>query len=254
MKVTLVQTDLIWEDKVANLQHFDRIITALDTPTDIIILPEMFTTGFSMQTELLAETSDGATLAQMQVWARTKNAAICGSIIAIENGNYYNRLLWVQPDGQIFHYDKRHLFGLATETKYFTSGTTKLIVNWRGWSICPLICYDVRFPVWSRNVENYDLLIYIASFPRPRIHAWKTLLLARAIENQCFTIGVNRIGEDGTGLSYSGDSCLVDYEGNLLFSESDKEAIETFSLDLEKQQDFRQKLPFLKDQDIFSLQ
>ncbi len=253
MTITLVQANLFWEDKAANLAHFDALIAAIDTPTDVIILPEMFTTGFSMQPELLAETTEGATLAQMRVWAAAKNAAICGSIIVEENGNYYNRLLWVQPDGHFFHYDKRHLFGLADETKHYKAGAEKLIVTWRGWRICPLICYDVRFPVWSRNVENYDLLIYIANFPTRRIHAWKTLLLARAIENQCFTIGVNRVGTDPMA-DYNGESCLVDYEGNLIFSKSDKEIVATFSLDLEAQQGFRQKLPFLKDQDTFLLE
>jgi omega-amidase len=253
MKVTLIQTDLIWQDKVANLQRFDALISAHDETTDVIILPEMFTTGFSMQTEMLAEATESATLAQMKVWAAAKNAAICGSIIVEEEGNYYNRLLWVQPDGKFFYYDKKHLFGLAEEDKFYKAGETKLIVEWRGWKICPLICYDIRFPVWSRNVENYDLLIYIANFPQRRIQAWKTLLLARAIENQCFTIGVNRIGTDGNGAYYTGDSGIVDFEGNVLFQSSEEEIISTFSLDLSQQQNFRQKLPFLKDADIFTI-
>ena len=254
MKVTLIQANLIWQDKVANLQHFDALIMAHQEATDVIVLPEMFTTGFSMRHELLAEATESTTLAQMRVWATAKDAAICGSIIVIEDEVYYNRLLWVQPDGKFFYYDKRHLFGLAEEDKYFGAGARKLIVTWRGWKICPLMCYDIRFPVWSRNVENYDLLIYIANFPQRRIHAWKTLLLARAIENQCFTIGVNRVGDDATGLHYTGDSCIVDYEGNLLFHHEEEEEIMTTQiLDLTAQQSFRQNLPFLKDKDTFTI-
>jgi omega-amidase len=252
MTITLLQTNLFWEDQTANLAHFNQLIANIDTATDLIILPEMFTTGFSMRPESLAEPTEGLAWQYMRQWAQTKDAAICGSIIAHENGRYYNRLIWMQPDGQYFTYDKRHLFGLANENQHYSAGEHKLIVTWRGWRICPLICYDIRFPVWSRNVEDYDMLIYVANFPTRRIKAWNSLLVARAIENQCFAVGVNRIGVDGNDIPHSGDSSIIDYEGNLLFYQSEgKEICYTMSLDKSDLLNFRQNLPFLKDKDSF---
>lgn len=253
MNVTTLQIDLAWEDKVTNLQTIDAMLAAHQSRSDIIVLPEMFTTGFSMQPGRLAESMQGATLMQMQQWAVTYDAAVCGSVIIEEQGCYFNRFLWVEPSGKVTHYDKRHLFGLADEPKHYTAGQEKMIIEWRGWKICPLICYDVRFPVWSRNVEEYDMLIYVANFPKRRIHAWKTLLLARAIENQCFTIGVNRVGYDGNGIYHDGTSLISDFEGNLLYEIREVEAINTYTLDKREQQDFRRKLPFLKDRDTFQI-
>lgn len=254
MKVTLIQTELKWEDKIANLVHFNHLISQIDEVTDLIILPEMFTTGFSMRPQHLAEPTEGMAWQQMKQWAQEKNAAICGSIIAEEGGFYYNRLIWMQPDGQYFTYDKRHLFGLANENEHYQAGERKLIVEWKGWRICPLICYDVRFPVWSRNIENYDLLIYVANFPERRMKAWNSLLVARAIENQCFTIGLNRVGEDGNGIPHSGDSCVIDYEGALLFHQSNaEECVYTCELNKENLEQFRLNLPFLKDKDNFTI-
>lgn len=254
MTATLIQSNLVWEDKTANLAHFDLLIKGIETPTDVIILPEMFTTGFSMRPSILAESMQETTWQQMKQWAQKKNAAICGSIIAEENGAYFNRLIWMQPDGQYFTYDKRHLFGLANENQYYKAGEEKLIIEWRGWRICPLICYDIRFPVWSRNVEDYDLLIYVANFPERRIKAWNCLLIARAIENQCFTIGVNRVGADGNGIMHSGDSCVIDFEGNTIFHKSEaQECVFSCHLDKGALHKFRQNLPFLEDKDKFNL-
>jgi omega-amidase len=251
--IAVLQADLIWEKKVENIAFFDeKLKTLLDKKIDVIILPEMFTTGFSMKPELWAEKSDRSeTLAWMLEKATMLDAAICGSFMVAENGHYYNRLYWVQPDGAIFKYDKRHLFGLAKENEHYTAGTEKLIVTWRDWRICPLICYDLRFPVWSRNVENYDLLIYVANWPIPRVNAWKTLLMARAIENQSYCVGVNRVGTDGNGMYHSGESSVVDFQGHVLYQKKDEEDTFLITLNKESQANFRQKFPFLEDKDIF---
>jgi omega-amidase len=251
MNITLLQLDLVWEDKEANIAKIDAFLKSSVLSTDLILLPEMFTTGFSMQPAALAEPTEGLALTYMRQWAKRYDAAVCGSIIAVEDGKYYNRLLWVTPDGAYQTYDKRHLFHLAGEGEQYQAGHKKLIVTWRGWRICPLICYDVRFPVWSRNQENYDLLLYVANFPERRIRAWNTLLQARAIENQCYTVGVNRVGNDGNDIYHNGDSAVIDFEGNVLFHHRDTEIIKTIHLDFTSLQDFRQKLPFLKDKDSY---
>ena len=254
MKVALLQSDLVWENKMLNFLHFRNRISSMEEKVDLIVLPEMFTTGFTMNAGILAEPTVASTLLNMQEWAAYSDAAICGSFIAEERGRYFNRLLWVQPDGSYKYYDKKHLFGLADETKHYTAGKERLIVEWRGWRICPLICYDLRFPVWSRNNHSYDLLLYIANFPTRRVHAWNSLLVARAIENQSYTIGVNRIGTDGMGIEYPGESCVIDFEGKTLVRKADEEAILYAELDLSRQQIFRENFPFLKDQDMFSIQ
>lgn len=253
LRITTIQTSLFWENKAANLEMFDRKLKSLKGQTDIIILPEMFTTGFSMSPIPLAESMEGKTMQWLAQKAAACQAVVTGSFIAKEGDNYFNRLVWMQPDGNFETYDKRHLFTLAGEQHHYTAGTKKLIVEWQGWKICPLICYDLRFPVWSRNVEDYDLLIYVANFPERRQHAWKSLLIARAIENQSYTIGVNRVGTDGNDIYYSGDSTVVDYEGKILQQASHVEASFTTSLSLEKQQTFRKKLQFLSDRDKFYL-
>lgn len=253
LRVSLLQAELIWEDKAANLQRFSEKIAALPPGTDLILLPEMFTTGFSMNAPALAETMDGLTLQWLAGQAAGSGAVVAGSFIALENERYYNRFVWMRPDGSFEVYDKRHLFAYAGEDNTYTAGEKKLIVSLKGWKICPLICYDLRFPVWSRNMEDYDLLLYVANFPERRRHAWKSLLIARAIENQVYTIGVNRVGKDGQDIAYSGDSCVVDYEGNLLYHLADVEGAPTIELSATAQQAFREKFPFLKDRDVFDV-
>ena len=253
LRISGIQSFLFWENIPNNLQQFSQKLQALKGQTDIIILAEMFTTGFSMHPAILAEDMQGSTMQWMTQQAAACQAVVTGSFIAKEKGLYYNRLIWMQPDGHFYTYDKRHLFTLANEHYHYTAGNKKLIVEWKGWKICPLICYDLRFPVWSRNVEEYDLLIYVANFPEKRSQAWKSLLIARAIENQTYTVGLNRVGEDGNGIYYSGDSMIIDYEGNLLHQGSHIESIFTTSLSFEKQQQFRQKLQFLADRDIFEI-
>lgn len=254
LRVTLIQSALVWENPEANRQHFAQRIAQLEEPTDLIILPEMFTTGFTMNNAPLAETMDGPTLQWMREMAQQSGAVVTGSFIAKEDGHFYNRLVWMQPDGAYQHYDKRHLFTLAGEDNYYTPGQQRLLVEWKGWKIMPLICYDLRFPVWSRNVERYDLLIYVANFPERRAYAWQQLLIARAIENQCYTIGVNCVGVDGKENSYSGDSALHDYEGQTVYRITHAEDVFTTTLNASGQQTFREKLAFLEDQDGFVIQ
>ena len=253
LKISLVQTKLIWEDAQANRDLIESKIASLKNQTDIIILPEMFSTGFTMNASNVIETMDGSTVNWMRTQAALLNSAICGSIIIKENGNHYNRFIWMEADGNYQTYDKRHLFTLAGEHEHYTAGTEKKIFNYRAWKICPMVCYDLRFPVWSRNSEQYDLLIYVANWPNKRSHAWKALLQARAIENQSYTVGVNRVGKDENDLHYSGDSRLVDYAGFVQYQLSEVEGISTIELDFEKQQNFRNKLAFLDDQDTYKV-
>ncbi|WP_299672725.1 amidohydrolase [uncultured Tenacibaculum sp.] len=254
LSVAALQSDLVWENPTKNLENFTKKINHISDTVDLIVLPEMFTTGFSMNASNLAEKMDGISVQWMQKTAVAKNAAILGSIIIEENDAFFNRLLFVFPSGEIQYYDKKHTFTLAKEHETYTSGTQKLIVEYKGWKICPLICYDLRFPVWSRNVEDYDLLLYTASWPKKRINAWDALLKARAIENMSFTIGVNRIGLDGNDYEYVGHSAVYDCLGNCL-SEENNELESTITLKLQKneQDTVREKLGFLKDRDKFSL-
>jgi len=253
MKIALLQSDLVWENPKANRNAFEKKINAITQKVDLIVLPEMFTTGFSMLPNDLAETMQGETVTWLTLLAKAKNCAITGSIIITENGNFYNRLLFVFPSGEIQFYDKKHLFTLAGEEKLYSSGNKKLIIDYLGWKICPLVCYDLRFPVFSRNTENYDLLIYVASWPKTRINAWDTLLKARAIENMSYTIGVNRIGEDNNGYQYTGHSQAVDFLGNYI--QEPNEIDGTFVLELDKNEmlETRKKLDFLSDRDPFEL-
>jgi omega-amidase len=199
LKITLIQSNLFWENKVKNLEQFSHKIDAISEATDLIVLPEMFTTGFSMSPEKLAENVNGETVKWMKATAHKKNCVVTGSFICEEGGNYFNRLLWVNADGTYSKYDKRHLFSMGDENNHYATGEEKLIVKLKGWKICPLICYDLRFPVWARNTKeaSYDVLIYVANWPERRSYPWKTLLLARAIENQSYVIGSNRVGVDG---------------------------------------------------------
>jgi predicted amidohydrolase len=255
LTVTLIQTELAWEDPEANRRLLTQKIASISERTDLIVLPEMFTTGFSMQTEKLAENMNGPTVKWLLEMATLKNAAVCGSIIVREENQFYNRLLWAQPDGQFFTYDKRHLFRMAHENVSFSAGKSKLLVHWRGWNICPLVCYDLRFPVFSRWTKQapYDLLLYIANWPEKRATAWKTLLPARAIENLSYCLGVNRVGQDGNGIPYSGDSVVCDPQGHNFFLPPHAEAVHTQTLSAAALESFRQRFPAFEDADAFEL-
>jgi len=253
MKVALIQSSLIWENPKDNRNHFEEKINAITEKVDLIVLPEMFTTGFTMNPELVFETTQGETIQWLQSLAEAKNSAITGSLIIKENNNFYNRLVFVFPSGEIQLYDKRHLFTLAGENKVYTSGKEKLIVEYLGWKICLLICYDLRFPVFARNVENYDLLLYVANWPKPRTNAWDILLKARAVENICYTIGVNRIGLDNNNYEYNGHSQTVDFLGNYVLEPQEKDGFFVVELDKEKLHETRNKLGFLNDRDFFEL-
>ncbi len=253
MKIALIQTALTWENAEANRTHFEEKINAITENVDLVVLPEMFPTGFSMTPEDIAETMDGETVNWMKAMAVKGHFAICGSVIIQENGNFYNRLLFIKPSGEIETYDKRHLFSLAGEHKTYTAGSNRLIVEHNGFKICPLVCYDLRFPVFSRNTEYFDLLLYVANWPKPRIPAWDALLKARAIENMCYVVGVNRVGEDGNGHEYIGHSQAFDYLGNPLTEVSEKETILIAELQKGPMLETRSKLSFLEDRDAFQL-
>jgi omega-amidase len=253
LQIAIIQKDLVWENATKNKAKLDVLLEDIQN-VDVIILPEMFTTGFSMMPKPLAEDMNGETVDWMQQKAVRFDAAVVGSIIINNKGKYYNRMLFVHPNGKIETYDKRHTFTLAGEHKAYASGKNKLIVDYKGWKICPLICYDLRFPVWSRNVEEYDLLIYVANWPTPRINAWKTLLKARAIENMSYCIGVNRVGVDANGYEYNGNSMAIDFLGNELAEVvENEEKIIYATLSKNKLINVRTKLPFLEDKDQFTI-
>jgi len=253
MKVAVIQSDLVWENPQANRNHFETKINCFKDEVDLIVLPEMFSTGFTMNPAEVAETMQGQTVTWMQSIAKSKSCAITGSVIIQENGNYYNRMVFVFPNGEMQTYDKRHLFSLAKEEAVFTRGNEKVIVEYNHWKICLQICYDLRFPVFARNVENYDLLLYVASWPKPRINAWDTLLKARAIENICYVVGVNRIGSDANNYEYIGHSQAVDFLGNYLVEPFEEENVKIITLDKNQMLETRSKLNFLEDRDRFEL-
>jgi omega-amidase len=272
LKITTIQTSLHWENKSANIEMFSKLIASIQEPTDLIVLPEMFTTGFTMNAKALTEDMEGETVKWMLEKAEEKNAVVCGSFIAEENGKYFNRLVCARPNGSHVYYDKRHLFRMAEENNYYTEGTKKIIVELKGWKICPLVCYDLRFPVWSRNrvlpldsargdrfgvsgLElEYDVLLYVANWPERRSIAWKTLLPARAIENQCYVVGVNGIGKDGKDISYSGDSGVINAKGELISTtKSNEEKIETITISSSELAEFRKQFPVFLDSDDFIL-
>jgi omega-amidase len=253
LHITLIQADIAWEDKPANLLKYERHMDAIKGKKELIVLPEMFNTGFSMDAAGLAETMDGPTVGWMLSMAQKHRAIITGSLMIEEDGNYYNRLLWVRPDGQIGTYDKRHLFGYAEEDQYYTPGQKRLIASVNGWRICLLVCYDLRFPVWSRNVGNeYDVLLYVANWPERRSLAWKTLLQARAIENMSYTVGLNRIGKDGKDIAYTGDSSVFGPLGETLW-QGQEEGPQTIILEKTHLEGVRQQFPFINDADKFML-
>lgn len=254
LKVSIIQTDLAWEDKPANFQHFTELIDAIELDTDLIVLPEMFTTGFSMNAQQHYDSPEGTTLDWLREQTYKKQAAITGSAIIKDNGHFYNRLFFVKPDGSYQIYDKKHLFTLAGEQNYYSAGQEKLMVSYKGWTICPLICYDLRFPVWIRNTEDYDLLIFVANWPQKRVFAWDTLLKARAIENMSYCVGVNRIGKDGNGFPHSGHSAIYDALGEKITTDLfEKAFVETKVLSKKHTETTREKLGFLKDRDGFEL-
>ena len=278
LTITTIQSDLQWEDKAANLRRFEEKIDAIGERTEIVILPEMFSTGFSMRPETLAERMDGPTLDWMKKTAAEKKIILTGSLIIEEEGNYYNRLIWMLPNGQYGQYDKRHRFAYAGENEKYTAGNSRLIASVKGWRVNLLVCYDLRFPVWSRqgaaplpappsanttdsadpdprpDSPEYDLLIYVANWPERRSHAWKTLLQARAIENQSYVVGVNRVGNDGNNIYHSGDSMIVDPLGEVLYQAPREEAVFTSTLRKDKLEEIRSRYPFWRDADHFSIE
>ncbi|WP_299000831.1 amidohydrolase [uncultured Tenacibaculum sp.] len=255
LKVALIQSDLVWENPTENRKRFEEKINGLSDEIDLVVLPEMFTTGFTMNASAIAETIEGKTIQWLQGLAQKKSTAITGSIVIRENDCFYNRLLFVHPSGKIDSYNKKHTFTLAGEHEIFSAGTERIIVDYKGWKICSLICYDLRFPVWARNTDNYDLLLYVASWPKPRIEAWDSLLKARAIENMSYTIGVNRVGVDANNYEYTGNTVCYDTLGNCLAKNNQgTEEILFVELDKEAQTKTRERFRFLDDRDRFILQ
>lgn len=254
LKLIIIQSDLVWEDPNTNRASFSQRIKSISGEVDLIVLPEMFTTGFSMNAKDLAEDPEGKTLQWMIDIATNYKTAITGSVMIKEADSFFNRLFFVYPDGTYKHYDKRHTFTLAGEHKVYTAGTNKLILNYKGFKICPLICYDLRFPVWARNTEEYDILLYVANWPKKRISAWDALLKARAIENMCYCIGVNRVGQDGNQHEYIGHTAVYDVLGNQISTvDNEIEFMQTIYLEKEHIDLNRKHLQFLNDRDEFNL-
>lgn len=258
LTITTIQSNLLWEEKSANLSMLEKKIEGMEEKTEIVVLPEMFSTGFSMQPQLFAETMEGETMQWLKRVSRENGVIITGSIIIEEAGNYFNRLIWMLPNGQHGHYDKRHLFAFGNEDKHYSPGNKRLIASTKGWKINLQVCYDLRFPVWARQQvkddgPEYDVLIYVANWPERRSHAWKTLLCARAIENQCYVIGVNRVGSDGNNIYHSGNSLVIDPLGQVLYHMADDEDVFTITLQKENLEEVREKFPFWKDADQFNI-
>ena len=255
LRVALLQNNIAWENIPANLAYCDKILANLDRNIHLVILPEMFTTGFSMTAVQYAEEGNGPTLTALKQWASLYDIALTGSYIAREDGKCFNRGFFVKPSGEVTFYDKRHLFRMGDEGKVFTAGNERVIVEYRQWRIALFICYDLRFPVWSRNVANeYDIALYVASWPQVRAHVWRSLLVARAIENGCYVCGVNRVGEDGMSLVYNGDTMAIDFKGSIIAKVNDgEEGVAVVELDGEKLQSFRHKFPTWRDADCFTI-
>ena len=273
LTITIIQSELHWENIDRNLDMFSKKISSVKEKTDLIILPEMFSTGFTMNAKNCAEEMSGKTMEWLRSSAKEKNCVITGSLIIRDKAPspslsrslsgekaldeaFFNRLIWMNPDGTFQFYDKRHLFGLAEEDKTYTAGNKKIIPNINGWKICPLICYDLRFPVWSRRTkaEDYDLLVYVANWPDKRIYAWSQLLVARAIENQCYVAGVNRVGDDGNAMHHSGCSAVIDFKGEQMSkTRAGEESVETISLNKESLLDYRKHFSFAGDADEFRI-
>ncbi|WP_035653174.1 nitrilase family protein [Flavobacterium sp. ASV13] len=253
MKIALIQSDLHWENALENRKNFESEINSIDSEVNLIVLPEMFSTGFTMNASAVAETMQGETVLWMKEIAKQKNAAVTGSLVITENGKFYNRMFFVFPSGEIQYYNKRHLFTLAGEDQFYTAGTEKVIVEYLDWKICLQVCYDLRFPVFARNTENYDLLLYVANWPKIRTNAWDALLKARAIENLSYTIGLNRIGVDANNYEHIGHSQAVDFLGNYILEPQEKNGVFIVELDKNTMYETRKKLDFLSDQDEFEI-
>ena len=258
LSFTLIQSNLFWENATQNLEMFSKKLDAIDKKSNVVILPEMFSTGFSMQPNLFAEKMDGVTINWMKQQATKHKIILCGSIMIEEDGNYFNRFVWMQPNGVWATYDKKHLFAFAGENNYFTAGKNQLITQANGIKIKPLICYDLRFPVWARQQTNnandmYDVLLYVANWPERRSYAWKSLLVARAIENQCFVIAVHRIGKDGNDINHSGDSMIINPLGEIIYCNSNEESIFTYTINKVEIEEIRNRFPFYIDADGFNI-
>ncbi len=267
LTITTIQTNLHWENKQGNLLLLEDRLRSIDQKTEIIVLPEMFSTGFSMRPKDLAETMEGETVMWMREMAEQYRVVLTGSVIIEENGKYFNRLIWMLPNGQSAYYDKRHLFAFAGEDQHYSPGNKRLIAQVKGWKINLQVCYDLRFPVWARQqlqnppttspeseiAAEYDVLLYVANWPQRRSHAWKTLLCARAIENQCYVVGLNRVGKDGNDVYHSGNSMVVDPLGEVMYHMADEEDSFTITLQKEHLETVRTKFPFWKDADDFNL-
>lgn len=254
MKISIIQTDLYWESPSKNMEMFDEKFSALESDTDLIVLPEMFSTGFSMSPENLAEQWQGITVKWMQRAATSKKAALAGSLIVEDSGKYFNRLVFVHPNGKIDFYDKRHLFRMSGEHNYYDIGAHRTIVNYKDFRILLLVCYDLRFPVWSRNCNDYDMILIVANFPEARKYAWNTLLPARAIENQCFVVACNRVGKDGNGVNYTGDSQIIDPQGRILkLAKPNESGIISENISVQDVSSFRKSFPAYLDADEFTI-
>jgi omega-amidase len=253
LKLALVQTFLHWEDADANLSHIEKHIASIHQPVDVIVLPEMFATGFSMRPEALAKVSSTKALQQLKRWAAEKSCIVTGSLIFEDGGKYYNRLVWMQPDGNYVHYDKRHLFTLGEEHNHYSSGKKQLTVDYKGWKIRLIVCYDLRFPVWCRNDNDYDLMIVVANWPERRVFAWDQLLVARATENQSYVAAVNRVGDDGHNIYHNGSSAVIDFKGETLITAVNEEKILYQTLQREPMMEFRKHFPFLAGRDEFEI-
>jgi len=256
LRASLPQQPLVWQDAAANRAHFESLLLPLAGRTDLVVLPETFTTGFSMEVERLAEPTGGPTTQWLTALAGRLDAAVTGSVITRDGGCYYNRLLWAAPGAAVRHYDKRHLFRMGREHQHFTPGRAAWSVTWRGFRVCPLVCYDLRFPVFSRRRPDldYDLLIYVANWPAPRAEAWRQLLRARAIENQAYVIGVNRVGEDGQGVAHIGNSAAIDFLGRTLAEAGDVSTVVSVDLPRQPLDVFRDRFPAHLDADRFTLE
>ncbi len=252
LNITVVQASIFWEDKQKNLEQYEQFLIGVKEKLEVVVLPEMFSTGFSMNPEKLAEAMDGATMKWMKQIAQRFKCILTGSIIIEENSNFYNRLIWMLPNGQYHYYDKRHLFAYAKEDEHYTAGNKRLIVSVNGWKLCLMVCYDLRFPVWLRNQdEEYDVLIVVANWPERRSFAWKTLLNARAIENMSYVVGVNRVGDDGNNIYHNGGSVVYNPLGETLWEKHDEAVAHTITLDKNVLTECRTNFPFLKDVDRF---
>lgn len=251
LNILAVQPDLVWENSTQNLRHLDHLLEGHDG-ADLMVLPEMFATGFTMRPELHAQSMKGEAVSWML--EVSKSRAVCGSLAIKDGDNYYNRFIWAE-DGKIrAHYDKKHLFSFGNEPKHYTPGNQRIVLNYKGVNVLPFVCYDLRFPVWCRNVEKADIMLFVANWPQVRIHAWDTLLQARAIENQCYVLGVNRVGEDGNNVYHNGNSACIGFKGDVLWKSENAEAAKLLQLDIQILNDYRSQFPVLADMDSFQIE